>query len=191
MFSASFTSLLTDIFVYLMAIVAPLARRCANAIDSSSSAARDTTCVTRPIRNASSAPTGSPVIRNRFATAGPTARGQITTPPSPATRPTRTWGSPIRAVSAMNIVSQSRATEAPRPMAWPLSAHTIGNSMSRRSQMSAFASRRRWSSFSVLSRVGNQVKSPPAQNAFFDPVSRIALASRSCCSRSNRSANCE
>ena len=45
------------------------------------------------MRTASSAPTGSPVSRYCLARAGPSTSGQIATPPSPATMPTRTCGS--------------------------------------------------------------------------------------------------
>ena len=51
----------------------------------------------------------------------------MATPPSPATMPTRTCGSPIVAVSAMKMTSQRSAIEAPSPMAWPFSAATIGH----------------------------------------------------------------
>ena len=55
--------------------------------------------------------------RENEARAGPTARGQIAAPPSPATIPTLTWGSPMVAVSAMKMTSQRSAIDAPRPMA--------------------------------------------------------------------------
>src|SRR5947208_58114 len=46
--------------------------------------------------------------------------GQITAPPSPATKPTFTCGSAILACSAAKLMSQDSAMVAPRPMAGPL-----------------------------------------------------------------------
>ena len=74
------------------------------------------------MRSASTALIGSPVSRYSLARAGPTASGQAMVPPSPATSPTRTWGSASVADSAMRITSHSSAMLAPSPTAGPLTA---------------------------------------------------------------------
>ena len=172
-----------------MASGAPAASLRAKARASSSTASSSLTKFTRPRRWASSAVTGSPVSRYCFAIAGPTAMGQITVPPSPATIPTRTCGSSITALLAMKMVSVSSAMEAPSPAAAPFKAQTIGNSTSSRSQISCFASRRRCSSALGSCRVGNQSKSPPALNARPEPVSSTARAPSSCLSSRKRRVN--
>ena len=109
------------------------------ASDCSSSAG--TTRLTRPIRSASVAESESPVNKYCFALAGPTNRGQMAVPPSPATIATLTCGSAMVAVSAIMIPSHSSAIVAPKPTAGPLMAATSGISMSTRSQIRCLAGR--------------------------------------------------
>ena len=52
--------------------------------------------------------------------------GQVTAPPSPATRPMLTCGSDMNALSAMYTTSQLTATLQPRPTAAPLTAAMTG-----------------------------------------------------------------
>ncbi len=56
----------------------------------------------------------------------PSSIGQSTQPPSPATRPACTCGSPIRAVDDMYTMSQNSASVAPIPSAWPFTIAIIG-----------------------------------------------------------------
>ncbi len=78
------------------------------------------------MRSASSAVRRSPVIRYSLARLMPTSIGHSTGPPSPATMPAFTCGSPMRAPSAMYTTSQNSASVAPSPIAWPLMAAIIG-----------------------------------------------------------------
>ena len=52
--------------------------------------------------------------------------GQVTGPPSAATRPMSTWGSARWALSAMNTMSDRATRLQPRPTAGPLTAATMG-----------------------------------------------------------------
>ena len=79
-----------------------------------------------PRRRRSSPMISSPVIKSSLALLMPISSGQITAPPSPATRPTLTWRSPMRARSEATTTSQSRAMVAPRPTAAPLTIASSG-----------------------------------------------------------------
>ncbi len=121
----------------------------------------------------------SPVIRNSLARAKPMSCGQITAPPSPATSPTLTCGSPMTAVSAATMTSHSSAIVAPSPAAAPFRRQMIGFSISSsdetmRLASGAMARNVRGSSMCCW----NQAMSPPAQKARPAPVSTIDVAVR-------------
>ena len=101
--------------------------------------------------------------------------GQMTQPPSPATRPMLTWVSPMRAVSAMKVVSQRRATEAPNPAAGPLMAAMSGASQLTMFCTAHFAPRR----MSIPPLGPKSFMSPPAQKAGPAPVRTMAPTSGS------------
>src|ERR1700730_4630785 len=106
--------MLTTCLVQRIDRIAPPASRWASPYTFSSSRSAGTPWLISPIRSASAAVIRSPVNKYSLARAKPMSWGQISAPPSPATRPAMTCGSPILAWSAAMIMSQSSATVAPR-----------------------------------------------------------------------------
>ena len=132
-FTRSLTTWLIDSLVQRIAHAGPAASSCAISRAVASTSAAGTQWLTRPMRSASRPFSSVPRIRNSLALVTPTSSGQITVPPSPATRPTLlTWLSPMRASSDITVMSHSSAIVAASPMQSPLMAQTIGLSSSSR-----------------------------------------------------------
>src|SRR5712691_9906257 len=101
--------LLTETLVPRIACVGPVASRCANVKAVAMSCSAGTTRLMSPMRSASAAVRRSPVSKNSLARAAPTSQGQITAPPSPATTPIRTCGSPTLALFSDVIFAADNA----------------------------------------------------------------------------------
>ena len=71
-------------------------------------------------------------MRNSLARFGPTSNGHMRAPPSPATRPMLTCGSPNLALCEAKTTSQHNASVAPSPMASPFTEAMIGWVMLKR-----------------------------------------------------------
>src|SRR5581483_1150928 len=119
-----------------------------------------------PARSAASASMASPLSRYRLAVRSPALWSHTRHPPSPATRPTSTWGSASRARRAATTASQPSTTVAPSPSASPCRATITGTGMSSSAESRARASPtmcRRPSGSAFCRRMKS--KSPPAENA--------------------------
>ena len=153
-----------------------------------STSSSGTTWLARPISLARAAGMRSPVNAYSLASSRLVWSGQVSGPPSAATRPTVTCGSERNADSAMYTTSDSAMTLQPRPTAGPFTAATTGMRhrimLTTRSRPSAMVDWRTAVSSIMRSR---RSKSPPAENARPAPVITATRASASALSCGNSS----
>src|SRR6185436_19419185 len=118
------------------ASVAPSARARAYVRHAPANSASGHTRVTRPIRSASSALTGSPVRIMSVALPNPTMRGRKYADPASGTRPTRVHAARNDADDDATRTSHATAIPRPAPATTPFTAATTGLRILRSDAMS-------------------------------------------------------